>query len=71
MEIPIIDIFAGPGGLGDGFSAYLNPKGKKRKFKIALSIEKDTYAHQTLSLRSFFRQFPPGQIPADYYEFIK
>ncbi len=71
MEIPIIDIFAGPGGLGEGFSAYLNPKGKKRKFKIALSIEKDTYAHQTLSLRSFFRQFPPGQIPADYYEFIK
>ncbi len=71
MEIPIIDIFAGPGGLGEGFSAYLSPKGKKRKFKIVLSIEKDTYAHQTLTLRSFFRQFPPGQIPSDYYKFIK
>ena len=71
MEIPIIDIFAGPGGLGEGFSAYLNSKDKKRKFKIVLSIEKDTFSHKTLTLRSFFRQFPPGQAPADYYEFIK
>lgn len=71
MEIPIIDIFAGPGGLGEGFSAYLNPKDKKKKFKIALSVEKDSYAHQTLTLRSFFRQFPHGQVPSDYYEFIK
>jgi len=71
MEIPVIDIFAGPGGLGEGFSAYLNQKDKNRRFKIALSIEKDSYAHQTLMLRSFFRQFPPDQIPSDYYKFIK
>lgn len=71
MEIPIIDIFAGPGGLGEGFSSFIDPVYKKQKFKIILSIEKDTYAHKTLMLRSFFRQFPYGQAPADYYEFVK
>jgi DNA (cytosine-5)-methyltransferase 1 len=71
MEIPIIDIFAGPGGLGEGFSALLDPESKKRRFKIALSIEKDEFAHKTLTLRSFFRQFPPGNVPPDYYEYIK
>jgi DNA (cytosine-5)-methyltransferase 1 len=68
--IPVIDIFAGPGGLGEGFSSVLKPDGT-RAFKIALSIEKDEYAHKTLTLRSFFRQFKPGQAPAEYYEFAK
>lgn len=68
--IPIIDIFAGPGGLGEGFSSFLKPSGK-RVFKIALSIEKDKYAHQTLTLRSFFRQFEPGKAPKEYYDFVK
>lgn len=71
MAIPIIDIFAGPGGLGEGFSAYLNPETNEREFKIVLSIEKEYYAHQTLTLRSFFRQFDPGKVPPDYYEFVK
>lgn len=68
--IPIIDIFAGPGGLGEGFSSLLNDEGE-RKFSIRLSIEKDSYAHMTLKLRSFFRQFPPGQAPNDYYSFTR
>jgi len=71
MVVPIIDIFAGPGGLGEGFSAFINPQTNQRKFKIVLSIEKDFYAHQTLKLRSFFRQFPPGQVPVEYYDFVK
>jgi DNA (cytosine-5)-methyltransferase 1 len=71
VKIPIVDIFAGPGGLGEGFSAFLNPETNQREFKIALSIEKDFYAHQTLNLRSFFRQFNLVDIPSDYYEFIK
>lgn len=71
MEIPIIDIFAGPGGLGEGFSSFLDIKDNNKQFKIALSIEKETYAHQTLTLRSFYRQFPPGQVPIEYYDFVK
>lgn len=70
-KIPIVDIFAGPGGLGEGFSAFPGSQKSERKFKIVLSIEKDAYAHQTLILRSFFRQFLPDKIPSDYYEFVK
>lgn len=70
MPIPIIDLFAGPGGLGEGFSSVLDEKGN-RTFQIKLSIEKDPYAHQTLRLRSFFRQFSNGQVPQDYYEFVR
>jgi DNA (cytosine-5)-methyltransferase 1 len=55
-QIPIIDLFAGPGGLGEGFSAYTASSGS-RPFRIALSIEKDPWAHQTLLLRAFRRQF--------------
>lgn len=68
--IPIIDIFAGPGGLGEGFSSLKDEDGR-RLFKIKLSIEKDVHAHQTLKLRSFFRQFNPGEVPSNYYLFVK
>ena len=66
--IPLIDIFAGPGGLGEGFSAY-RPKGR-RAFKSAISIEKEASAHRTLTLRSFFRLFPHGKAPDDYYDYL-
>ncbi|TWT39851.1 Modification methylase BspRI [Thalassoglobus neptunius] len=69
MQIPVIDVFAGPGGLGEGFSSFsaegCNP------FRIALSIEKDTHAHQTLRLRSFFRQFARGKAPKIYYDVLR
>lgn len=68
--IPVIDVFAGPGGLGEGFSA-LRDSYNLPVFRIALSIEKDPIAHLTLRLRSFFRQFPDGNKPAEYYEQIK
>ncbi|MDV3956692.1 DNA cytosine methyltransferase [Elizabethkingia anophelis] len=68
--IPIIDVFAGPGGLGEGFSSLID-ENEERVFKIKLSIEKDPYAHQTLKLRSFFREFDANQVPEDYYEFVR
>jgi|ERR1035437_1816451 DNA (cytosine-5)-methyltransferase 1 len=68
--IPVIDLFAGPGGLGEGFAAFTNEKTKKI-FRIALSIEKDEYAHQTLELRSFLRQFDKNKIPQQYYEHLR
>ena len=68
--IPVIDIFAGPGGLGEGFSALTDENGK-RIFRIVLSIEKDIHAHQTLQLRSFFRQFEKRNVPDEYYEYLQ
>jgi DNA (cytosine-5)-methyltransferase 1 len=70
MSIPIIDLFAGPGGLGEGFSS-LNDKLGNRIFDIRLSIEKDENAHQTLRLRSFYRQFKKEDVPEIYYLYIK
>ena len=70
MTIPIIDLFAGPGGLGEGFSSYAAEDGKF-PFKIKISIEKDVHAHQTLELRSFFRQFPSGHAPEEYYGYLR
>ncbi len=68
--IPVIDLFAGPGGLGEGFSALTDEKGSS-VFRIALSVEKDEYAHQTLELRSFFRQFEKGKVPGKYYQHLR
>lgn len=50
MPIPVIDLFAGPGGLGEGFS-----KASSADFQIAVSIEKDGMAFETLQLRAAHR----------------
>ncbi len=68
-NIPIIDLFAGPGGLGEGFSS-IEDHGK-RVFDIKLSIEKDKNAHKTLELRSFFRKFDIGNVPEEYYSLLE
>jgi len=49
--IHIVDLFAGPGGLGEGFSSIDDGKA----FKIIVSAEMEDSAHQTLRLRSFYR----------------
>lgn len=67
--IPVIDLFAGSGGLGEGFSAA-HFQGQ-RIFRIALSIEKDPHAHATLMLRGFFRQFTGRCVPEAYYEHLR
>jgi DNA (cytosine-5)-methyltransferase 1 len=68
-KIPVIDLFAGPGGLAEGFSSFRPEAG--RPFKICLSIEKDIHAYRTLELRSFFRQFPDDQVPNEYYSYLQ
>jgi DNA (cytosine-5)-methyltransferase 1 len=57
--LPVIDLFAGPGGLGEGFAAFRI--GDSHRFDVRLSIEKDAVACATLNLRKLFRQFekPP------------
>lgn len=67
MSIPVIDLFAGPGGLGEGFSSY--SKSGALPFDVMLSIEKDPVAHRTLKLRAFTRKFK-SNIPAPYYEYV-
>lgn len=54
MPIPIIDLFAGPGGLGEGFNSVKLSNGQWA-FETRLSIEKDAEAVKTLTWRAFFR----------------
>jgi len=67
--IKIIDLFAGPGGLGEGFSALKRDDGKSA-FNIRLSVEKDPHAHRTLLLRAFYRQFNEHEVPEAYYRYL-
>jgi DNA (cytosine-5)-methyltransferase 1 len=69
-RIPVIDLFAGPGGLGEGFASLSQPDGSPA-FKIRLSVEKDEDAHQTLQLRSFYRQFSRAELPDEYYQCLR
>ena len=68
--IPVIDLFAGPGGLGEGFSSLADTDGGRR-FEVKVSIEKDEVAHRTLSLRALFRSFPDGKVPDCYYDYVR
>ncbi|BCO21081.1 restriction endonuclease subunit M [Alteromonas sp. KC3] len=54
-KVLVIDLFAGPGGLGEGISATTDKNGKK-PFDIRISVEKEPSAHKTLTTRSFFRK---------------
>lgn len=65
---PVIDLFAGPGGLGEGFAA-LKRKGKP-SFKSVAAIERDEHANATLMLRHFIRAFSKAKIPEEYYSYI-
>ncbi len=60
MPIPLIDLFAGPGGLNEGFSRVLDRRGN-RIFETALSIEYEPTAHSTLELRALYRKLEQGQ----------
>ena len=46
--LPVVDIFAGPGGLGEGFYQAGHP--------IMLSVEVDPVACETLKLRKVYRR---------------
>lgn len=68
--IPVIDLFAGPGGLGEGFSSLLDPD-RSPLFLLKVSAEKDPTAHRTLSLRSLYRKFARGNAPDCYFDHIR
>lgn len=64
----MVDLFAGAGGLAEGFSRARGSDGES-PFSILLSVEKDPAAHSTLLFRSFLRQFQDG-FPPEYYDFL-
>jgi DNA (cytosine-5)-methyltransferase 1 len=66
--IAIVDLFSGPGGLGEGFSAHKGADGQPR-YEIAVSIEKEASAHSTRLLRAFMRKLEGGY-PQSYYDFL-
>ena len=67
--IPVIDVFAGCGGLGEGFSA-IETNGTF-PFDVRLSIEKEYAPIKTLQLRSFFHQFRGAERPESYYQYVR
>jgi len=65
--IQIVDLFAGPGGLGEGFASF----GDGSRFEILVSAEMNPIARETLRLRAFYRLLKnqnPKQLN-DYYNF--
>ena len=69
---PVIDLFAGPGGLGEGFASLRRPDNAQQcAFRTAVSIESDQSAHRTLRLRHFYRTFTPDTVPNEYYRYLE
>ncbi len=62
----LIDIFSGPGGLGEGFASLAD------RFKVSVSAEMEASAHETLMLRSLYRHIKSSGSESDltaYYDF--
>lgn len=64
-SFPVVDLFAGPGGLGEGFAVNAN-----QAFSLVLSIEKDEATYQTLLLRHFFHLLCEADKSNDYFEYL-
>lgn len=67
---PVVDLFAGPGGLGEGFATALGERGEPR-FESVVAIERDEFSHQTLLLRHFLRHFATDARPDDYFRYLR
>lgn len=65
----VVDLFAGPGGLGEGFAGCRQPRSDAPCFRTVLSVENDRHAHRTLLSRAFLRKFEDG-FPEEYYRFV-
>ena len=71
-KIPVVDLFAGAGGLGEGFASF-HPGGEfGAPFEIQLSVEKDPAAIKTLTLRKLFHYLRDNGMELDgYYRFLR
>ena len=66
--IPVVDVFAGCGGLSEGFAQHTD---SDVSYDIVLGLDSDPFAHETHLLRSFFHQFPTGKAPEQYYSVLR
>ena len=68
-KVGVVDLFAGPGGLGEGFASLA--VADEYPFEIGISVEKETSAHRTLRLRAFLREYRKryGKLPSEYIAF--
>jgi DNA (cytosine-5)-methyltransferase 1 len=67
-RINIVDLFAGPGGLGEGFSSFTSLENIS-PFHIRISVEKEPSAHATLTLRAFFRILKRTKNLSSYFDY--
>ena len=65
----VVDLFAGPGGLSEGFDPLAGTD--HSPFRIGISVEKEFSAPKTLRLRSCLRAFRSehGRLPEQYIQF--
>ena len=66
-KIKVIDLFAGPGGLGEGFSNCRD----NSPFEIAMSVEFEKHAHKTLTLRALYRKLSENERSSYYLPYIQ
>lgn len=69
--VPVIDLFAGPGGLNEGFTSL--KQGGAAIFQTVASFEMESSAYSTLTLRTAMRHVlaETGSLPTDYYSMIR
>lgn len=65
----IVDLFAGPGGLGEGFASLMQDG--HAPFHIGISVEKEASAYATLKLRAFLREYRlrHDRLPIEFVDF--
>ena len=72
-QIRTVDLFAGAGGLSEGFATF-EPHPGYRPFRIIASVEKDAAACQTLRLRRFYHhllQSGDHEALKAYYAYVR
>lgn len=71
MAIPIVDLFAGPGGLNEGFSSFAGD-GSEKRFETVASFEMDSAACETLTVRGAYRRLKAsGNSCESYYRLLR
>lgn len=70
--IPVVDLFAGAGGLTEGFASLVDADGLP-VFQPVMSVEKDPDACETLRLRAFLSRIASAEpgLPWEYEQFLR